>query len=86
MILVLTFIATQRTSIELIAVADPVEIALGQVVQGSEIVVTGNAMDRTYADLMKTPEEVLGEIHGIFQLPRSNVLRYHDDSGGGEMK
>ena len=66
-----------RTCIELIAVSDPVEATLWEVIESGEIVIAGNTMDRANANLVQAPKQVLGKVHRILKLPCSDVGRRH---------
>jgi hypothetical protein len=74
------------TGIEFIAVSDPFETSLGQVIQRDQIVVTGDTMQRADSDLMKTPKQVLGDIHGILELPGHDIGGRHDQWDVGKWK
>lgn len=55
------------TSVELVNAANPLEVALRKIVEGDEVVVTGNTVNRSNADLVESLEEVLSHINGLLE-------------------
>jgi hypothetical protein len=55
------------TSIELVNTADPLEVALRKIVEGDEVVITGNTVNRSNADLVESLEEVLSHVNGLLK-------------------
>ncbi len=56
---------TWHTCIELIHAADPSQSGLGEVVQGHQVKISREAMDGADANLMQSPEEILGDSDGL---------------------
>lgn len=61
------------TSIKLVDTAHPLETARGQVVESNEVVVAGKAVDGADADLVKSPEEILGNVDGLLEVLHPDV-------------
>lgn len=61
------------TSVELVNASHPVQVAVWEVVEGYQVVVSGDTMDRTHSDLMEPTKEVLGHIHGLLEALEPNV-------------
>jgi hypothetical protein len=55
------------TSIELINTADPLEVALRKIVEGDEVVIAWNTVNRSNADLVESLEEVLSHVNGLLE-------------------
>lgn len=70
------------TSVELVAVADPFQASLLQVVEGDEVVVTRKTVDRANAALLQASKQVLGDSDGLFERIGADILRSH---GGGDV-
>ena len=68
------------TSVELVAVADPFQASLLQVVEGDEVVVTRKTVDRANAALLQASKQVLGDSDGLLERIGADILRSH---GGG---
>ena len=69
-------------SVELVAVADPFQASLLQVVEGDEVVVTRKTMDRANAALLQASKQVLGDSDGLLERIGADILRSH---GGGDV-
>lgn len=70
------------TSVELVAVADPFQASLLQVVKGDEVVVTRKTVDRANAALLQASKKVLGDSDGLLERIGADILRSH---GGGDV-
>ena len=70
------------TSVELVAVADPFQASLLQVVEGDEVVVTRKTVDRANAALLQASKQVLGDSDGLLERIGADILRSH---GGGDV-
>jgi hypothetical protein len=69
-----------HTGIELVHAADPAEAGFGKVVQSHQVEVAWKAVNRPDADLMESPEEILGNIDGLLEALLPDILRH---LGGG---
>lgn len=65
------------TSIQLIAVSNPLEASLGDVVKGDKVVVTGDTLDGADTKLVQTDIEVFSDINGADQLGSANINVTH---------
>lgn len=50
------------TGVKLVNTTNPVEVALGKIVEGDKVVVTGNTVNGSNADFVKSLEEVLSHV------------------------
>lgn len=55
------------TSVELVNAANPLEVTLRKIVESDEVVVAGNTVNRSNADLVESLEEVLSHINGLLE-------------------
>jgi len=70
-------------SVELVAVADPFQASLLQIVEGDKVVVTGKTVDRANAALLQASKEVLGDGDGLLERVGTDVLGSHGGEGIG---
>jgi ATP:corrinoid adenosyltransferase len=56
------------TSVKLVNTADPLEVALRKIVEGDEVVVTGNAVNRSNTDFVETLEEVFSHVNWLLEV------------------
>lgn len=61
------------TGVELVDASHPVQVAVWEVVEGNQVVVSGHTVNRTHSDLMKPAKEILGHIHGLLEAVEPNV-------------
>lgn len=56
------------TSVKLVNTTDPLEVALRKIVEGDEVVVAGNTVNRSDADFVETFEEVFSHVDGLLEV------------------
>jgi 2-oxo-4-hydroxy-4-carboxy--5-ureidoimidazoline (OHCU) decarboxylase len=56
------------TSVKLVNTADPLEVALRKIVEGDEVVVTGNTVNRSNTDFVETLEEVFSHVNWLLEV------------------
>jgi hypothetical protein len=54
-------------SVELVNAANPLEVTLRKIVESDKVVVAGNTVNRSNADLVESLEEVLSHINGLLE-------------------
>lgn len=55
-------------SVKLVNTADPLEVALRKIVEGDEVVVTGNTVNRSNTDFVETLEEVFSHVNWLLEV------------------
>lgn len=55
------------TSVKLVNTADPLEVALRKIVEGDEVVVAGNTVNRSNTDFVETLEEVFSHVNWLLE-------------------
>jgi hypothetical protein len=61
------------TSIQLIDTADPIEAALGEVIESDEVVVSRDSMHGTDANFMQPMVEVFSDANGLLEILDADV-------------
>lgn len=56
------------TSVKLVNTADPLEVALRKIVEGDEVVVAGNTVNRSNTDFVETLEEVFSHVNWLLEV------------------
>jgi hypothetical protein len=59
--------------VELVNTANPVEVALGKIVEGDKVVVTGNTVNGSNTDFVKSLEEVLSHVDRLLEVAVAHV-------------
>lgn len=55
-------------SVKLVNTADPLEVALRKIVEGDEVVVAGNTVNRSNTDFVETLEEVFSHVNWLLEV------------------
>lgn len=67
----------ELTGIELVHAAHPLEAGGGEVVEGHQVVIAGQAVDGADSDLVQPREEILGHIDRLLEVLGADVGGSH---------
>lgn len=61
------------TCVELIDAANPLQASIREVVKSDEVEISRDSVNRAYANLVKTAEEVLSDVDGLLEVLDANI-------------